>query len=63
MKSLDNLTSMQSLSDPDPFFVDCVLEAVETMVAAPKQPKVILFDIGGVCVSRSSFGSSLSFYT
>ncbi|CAD6442567.1 81e1368f-3229-43ff-9ba1-9fbe07e48bbf [Sclerotinia trifoliorum] len=30
--------------------VEFVLESIETIMASEKQPKVILFDIGGVCV-------------
>lgn len=32
-----------------------VLESIETLMASEGQPKVILFDIGGVCVSNDSF--------
>jgi hypothetical protein len=46
--------------------IEFVLEGIESIMASVKQPKVILFDIGGVCVSvpypfwvfESSFGSS-----
>jgi hypothetical protein len=30
--------------------VEFVLDSIESVMAPPKQPKVILFDIGGVCV-------------
>jgi len=42
--------SLFSLEDPS---VDQILEAIDDeMAATRKQPKVLLFDIGGVCVSR-----------
>jgi hypothetical protein len=31
--------------------VDFILESIESAMAPPKQPKVLLFDVGGVCVS------------
>ncbi|GKT90519.1 putative haloacid dehalogenase-like hydrolase [Colletotrichum tofieldiae] len=40
---------MQSLEESDNFLIDHVLEAVDDMTDS-KQPKVLLFDIGGVCV-------------
>lgn len=43
---------MQSLEESDTFLIDHVLEAVDDMTDS-KQPKVLLFDIGGVCVSSS----------
>ncbi|QUC20591.1 uncharacterized protein UV8b_04832 [Ustilaginoidea virens] len=39
-----------SLLGPDDPPVDQILEAIDEMAAAP-QPKVLLFDIGGVCVA------------
>lgn len=30
---------------------DLIIEAIDGELYGPKQPKVILFDIGGVCVS------------
>ena len=30
--------------------VEFVLDSIESVMAPQKQPKVILFDIGGVCV-------------
>lgn len=41
---------MQSLDQLDSIQVDSILDVVADMVDS-KQPKVILFDIGGVCVS------------
>jgi hypothetical protein len=34
--------------------VEFVLNSIESVMAPQKQPKVILFDIGGVCVSVKS---------
>lgn len=31
--------------------VDFILQSIETAMAPAKQPKVLLFDIGGVCES------------
>lgn len=39
--------------DPESYSVDQILEAIETEMDNLK-PKVLLFDIGGVCVSRRS---------
>jgi hypothetical protein len=39
--------SLLGVEDPP---IDQILEAIDEM-AASKQPKVLLFDIGGVCVS------------
>ncbi|KAL9946654.1 hypothetical protein D7B24_007749 [Verticillium nonalfalfae] len=50
---------MQSLDQLDPIQVDSILDVVADMVDS-KQPKVILFDIGGVCVV-SPFQSILDF--
>jgi hypothetical protein len=36
--------------------VDFVLDSLETIMTPSKQPKVILFDIGGVCVGDTSSG-------
>ncbi|KAK3358916.1 HAD-like domain-containing protein [Lasiosphaeria hispida] len=44
---------------PEEFYVDTILEAIDEM-APPKRPKVVLFDIGGVCVI-SPFQSILSY--
>ncbi|KAK0720873.1 HAD-like domain-containing protein [Lasiosphaeris hirsuta] len=43
----------------DEFSVDTILEAIDEM-APPKRPKVVLFDIGGVCVI-SPFQSILNY--
>ena len=32
------------------YLVEFVLDSIESVMAPQKQPKVILFDIGGVCV-------------
>lgn len=32
--------------------VDHIIDMVDTEMVAGKQPKVLLFDIGGVCVSH-----------
>jgi hypothetical protein len=37
--------------DPENYSVDQILEAIDAEMANLK-PKVLLFDIGGVCVSR-----------
>lgn len=37
--------------DPESYSVDQILEAIDTEMETLK-PKVLLFDIGGVCVSR-----------
>lgn len=37
--------------DPESYSVDQILEAIDAEMENPK-PKVLLFDIGGVCVSR-----------
>ncbi|KAK1504685.1 haloacid dehalogenase-like hydrolase [Colletotrichum tamarilloi] len=50
---------MQSLEESDTFLIDHVLEAVDDMTDS-KQPKVLLFDIGGVCVV-SPFQSILDY--
>ncbi|KAF4880381.1 Acyl-CoA dehydrogenase family member 10 [Colletotrichum siamense] len=50
---------MESFEGSDTFFVDHVLEAVDSMTGS-KQPKVLLFDIGGVCVV-SPFQSILDY--
>ena len=34
--------------------VDHIIDLVDAEMTAGKQPKVLLFDIGGVCVSRQS---------
>jgi hypothetical protein len=34
--------------------VDHILDLVDAEMSAEKQPKVLLFDIGGVCVSDSA---------
>lgn len=34
--------------------VEYVLDAIGTIMSSQRQPKVILFDIGGVCVSALS---------
>lgn len=55
LKNIDYLPflgTMQSLEESDTFLIDHVLEAVDDMTDS-KQPKVLLFDIGGVCVSSS----------
>lgn len=39
--------------DPETYSVDQILEAIDAEMENPK-PKVLLFDIGGVCVSRPS---------
>ena len=35
----------------DEFSVDLILEGIESTMTVTKQPKVLLFDIGGVCRS------------
>lgn len=50
---------MESFEGSDTFFVDHVLEAVDSMTGS-KQPKVLLFDIGGVCVSDPLISSVLA---
>ncbi|KAK2024444.1 haloacid dehalogenase-like hydrolase [Colletotrichum zoysiae] len=50
---------MQSLEESDSFLVGHVLEAIDDMTNS-KQPKVLLFDIGGVCVV-SPFQSILDY--
>lgn len=37
------------------FPIDFVLESIETIMTSENQPRVILFDVGGVCVSNHSF--------
>ncbi len=37
--------------------VETILEAIDGM-DSPKRPKVILFDIGGVCVSQGTGASA-----
>lgn len=37
------------------YSIDFVLDSIEIMMTSEIQPKVILFDIGGVCVSNHSF--------
>lgn len=41
---------MSELGIDDPP-VDLILDVIDAEMPGPKQPKVILFDIGGVCVS------------
>ncbi|TDZ14369.1 Acyl-CoA dehydrogenase family member 10 [Colletotrichum orbiculare MAFF 240422] len=50
---------MQSLEESDTLFVDHILDVVDDM-SGSKQPKVLLFDIGGVCVV-SPFQSILDY--
>lgn len=38
---------------PDGCSTEFVLESKEKMMPLDKKPKVLLFDIGGVCVSKS----------
>jgi hypothetical protein len=37
----------------DHHLIQFALESVDAIMSPPKQPKVLLFDIGGVCVSKS----------
>lgn len=46
-----------SLLGPEDPPVEQILEAIDEMTASP-QPKVLLFDIGGVCVSHNSLSLS-----
>jgi hypothetical protein len=34
--------------------VEYILDTIDDIMASPSQPKVLLFDIGGVCVSEYS---------
>lgn len=45
--------------DPESYSVDQILEAIDIEMENLK-PKVLLFDIGGVCVSRPSRNSLLA---
>lgn len=40
---------MSGFGDEPP--ADLIMEAIDGELYGPKQPKVILFDIGGVCVN------------
>lgn len=42
-----------SFSDLEDYSVEQIIEVIDEM-ARSKQPKVLLFDIGGVCVSQLS---------
>lgn len=44
------LVTMDGFGDEPP--ADLIIEAIDGELYGPKQPKVILFDIGGVCVSH-----------
>lgn len=57
IKRIDLLTMDGSSLEDLP--VDQILEIVDAEMDGNKQPKVILFDIGGVCVSRFT-GSPLN---
>ncbi|KAK3377703.1 HAD-like domain-containing protein [Podospora didyma] len=46
--------------DSEEYAVDTILEAIDNMTPPSKQPKVLLFDIGGVCVV-SPFQSILDY--
>lgn len=35
----------------DDFSVELILESIDNTMVTSKQPKVLMFDIGGVCVS------------
>lgn len=35
----------------DAELVEHVLDVIDSEMASPKKPKVLLFDVGGVCVS------------
>lgn len=43
---------MSSVNPEDPP-IDLILEIVDSEMPGARQPKVLLFDIGGVCVSYS----------
>ena len=45
---------MSGINPEDPP-VDLILQVVDLEMDGPKQPKVLLFDIGGVCVSYVFF--------
>lgn len=51
---------MSGINPEDPP-VDLILQVVDLEVDGPKQPKVLLFDIGGVCVSFVFFLLVLAF--
>jgi hypothetical protein len=42
--------------------VEFILESVESIMARRKQPKALLFDIGGVCVSESVSGLCYNYF-
>lgn len=44
------LVTMDGFGEEPP--ADLIIEAIDGELYGPKQPKVILFDIGGVCVSH-----------
>jgi hypothetical protein len=49
-EALTNTALLFSMSQED-VPIEFVLEGIESIMASSKQPRVILFDIGGVCVS------------
>lgn len=43
--------------DTESQFIEQVLEGIDAEMSNINRPKVLLFDIGGVCVSHHSLGS------
>ena len=46
----------------DHHLVTLALDTVDALMSPPKQPKVLLFDIGGVCVSCDLSSLRVSYY-
>lgn len=47
--SIINPHSPMDLEDTE--LIEHVLDVIDSEMASPKKPKVLLFDVGGVCVS------------
>lgn len=50
---------MSGFGDEPP--ADLIMEAIDGELYGPKQPKVIMFDIGGVCVSQNASSNCFIF--